>query len=690
MENLEQAFVGNLEEQQATHFQQWIGDLIQPDQFVGHVFGISYEEVTVQVHDTHRQRAGGIPAGCFLLATRLTPAKGTFNDEDAALILLRVMDSAELPDSSEAVRIRSEASRQATGRTDAHWDSTEFMDSQTNNLLSFAGLKCKVLGTFYVAADEKNPEVLNLNFGSDLANFYPNRGLTVYKPIEGALEKIVNYADPMLITSDRLREYHQIRVPLGEVRYSSTYRPGRAKPENAKIWLHPANLLSQKTAVFGMSRTGKSNTIKIICQSVFDLRFGKQPLRVGQVIFDYNGEYANDNPQDHAALFNVWKGNAGGKEEDVVRYGLLPQPTDPKRKIMKLNFFNDALLETGKELIDGVIAGETANYFKNFAQVRFGQKPPPGNTAIRHDRRVLVYRALLARAGYQVPKALSPYVAKLFSKDLQTALTDTQDPELVSAATVLSGQTAITWGDVGIALTALNRFLSKEFKTAYNKFEADYVKTSSSGNPWADQDLKNLLAMFGTPNGIQRIGDLKENHTATVDQDYAIEIYKELQGGKLVIIDQSSAGSDEIKQLTARRVMTTIFEGNFKMFRQNECPSDILVYAEEAHNLLPAGNDLDLKNVWVRTSKEGAKCNIGLAYITQEPSSIQKNILKNTANFFIAHLNNEDEIREVSKYYDFEDFAASIRRAPDRGFVRVKTLTNSYTIPAMIEKFYIP
>ena len=690
MEELEQKFVGNVEDQQAVAFQRWIGELIQPDQFVGHVFSISYQEVVVQVHDTHRQRVGGIPAGCFLLATRLTPNKGTFNDEDAGLVLLRVMNSAELPDSSEAIRIRSEASRQAAGRADSHWDSPEFMDSQTNNLLCFAGLKCKVLGTFYLTADEKDPEILNLGFGSDLANFYPNRGLTVYKPIGSALEHIVNYTDPMLITSDRLREYHAIRVPLGQVRYSSTYRPGRTKPEAAKIWLHPANLLSQKTAVFGMSRTGKSNTIKIICQSVFDLRYGKQVLRVGQVIFDYNGEYANDNPQDHAALFNVWKGNTNGKQEDVVRYGLKKHPTDPDRKIMKLNFFHDPLLETGKQLIDSAMSSETANYFKNFVQVRFGEKPPPGSNSTRFDRRVLVYRALLVKAGFQVPASFQPSVAKLFGKDLQAALTNTQDPELVAAATVLSGQKATTWPQAGTALAALNRFVSERgHAKAYNKYEDDYLKTSSSGNTWADQELKNLLAIFAAPNGIQRIGDLKENHTATVNQDYAVEIYEELRQGKLVIIDQSSAGNDEVKQLTARRVMTTIFEGNFGMFRENENPADILVYAEEAHNLLPAGNNPDLKDVWVRTSKEGAKCNIGLAYITQEPSSIQRNILKNTANFFIAHLNNEDEIREVSKYYDFEDFAASIRRAPDRGFVRVKTLTNSYTVPAMIDKFYI-
>ena len=51
---------------------KWFAELVQPNQYVGDVYSISYETALVNIHDHHRQRVGGIPSLSFLIATRMS------------------------------------------------------------------------------------------------------------------------------------------------------------------------------------------------------------------------------------------------------------------------------------------------------------------------------------------------------------------------------------------------------------------------------------------------------------------------------------------------------------------------------------------------------------------------------------------------------------------------------------------
>lgn len=683
----------DLQQQTVEHTAQWYKSFVEASQPVGWVYSMGYDEARVLIHDYHRRAVGGIPALSFLLATAKREDDGLdYNHEDSAFLLLRVLDSAPLPDDPELERVRIDAAQRAADPT-VPWDSQENLDPYTAHKLGWAALRCRILGTFYLEpADENNPPQLITRFGSDISNFYSNKSLRVFKPMGEALSAIVNYRDARRVARHPLSPY---TIEIGRVRYASADRE-LPRLTLTSVSLTPADLLNQRSAVFAMTRMGKSNAIKILAEAVFMLRTqDPHKGRIGQLIFDYNGEYANENVQDAGALKNVWQ-KASASIDEVVTYGTAQHPNDPGRQLLKLNFFHNSTLALGKALLDESLRGDSAQFVKNFVQVDLTEPDRADRSAhTRWRRQALVYKALLAKAGFAPGSITVPRseARGLFNQKFRDALRN----DFRGAAEILDRLESnpdqqpppqpVSWAELSEACEAIARFLTTD---GYKRFNDTYIQQSSSGQNWADASLTALVNMFTQGNGPYRVRNAGlAYHDPTVTSYFAHNIIDHLTRGHLVIVDQS-LGNPMLNRAVAERLMWEIFTKQQELFSQSQDLPEVLVYIEEAHNLLPRGSETDLTNVWSRVAKEGAKLRIGLVYATQEVSSIQSNVLKNTANWFIGHLNNSDETRELRKYYDFVDFEQSILRAQDPGFLRVKTLSNPYIVPVQVNVFRAP
>ena len=692
------------DEQKVDNARQELLSMIQEERSVGDLIRMDYNSADVLVHDHLRQRVNGIPYGCLLIATRLSPSNtdADLNAHQTSFLLLRAIKSSSLPNEVETQRYRLEAGQRAS-QTGQNWDDPGTTDQFTLHQMRFAGLQCNILGTFrmYQRPESGDWELVH---GGDIDNFYAGQGMKIYKPSGPALERIVNFFQP---------EYHDSEskpVRIGRLRYAASIHDP-STPESVPIVITPESMIAQRTAFLGMTRTGKSNTAKIIISSVFSLRLPEHGgRRVGQLIFDLDGEYANANPQDQGCIRNL-ANIPGVSPGDVVTYGMYTHPNDPQRRITRFNFYGAALPNTptttkdildqglealyqGKEIITEALLGESSSaYVKDFVSadlVAPADVNSPG-PYLRFRRAISIYRGVLRWSGFPAPPG-NVLTKGLFSQEIRSTMQGSST-NISQYANQLDQQNGMTWDNWSNFCEEFATWVDTE---EFKNFDQQYAQ--GHGNNWSDPRLLNVLRIFANTGGHAIIQRTVQWHDQGSNTDYANDIVNHLRKGRLVIVDQV-VGSEVMKQQAANRIMSRILNEQQHDFTnpqkdpttgEIEPPPPVIIYVEEAHTILPKGGEKDTQNIWARAAKEGAKYNIGLAYATQEPSSIMSNILTNTENWFVTHLNNTGETRELARYNDFADFTDSIIKVKEIGFVMMRTLSNKFTLPVQIDKFEAP
>lgn len=659
-----------------------IGDVDKS--FVGYVYNLKYDECFVQTNDAFKHGVNGLPHNSFLLAAGFDPARfDAAQVIDQEVVLLRVLSPAPLPQDGDMVRTRIEHHQRRRETERLPSDSNDGLDPMTASELQWGGMRCRVLGTFFMENGQ-------LRLGSDIENFMSLSRMRAFKPRGAALELIVNHVNPEVRAKARDEAIKAgfkdtpIPIDMGTVRYTSTARLHRGVGESlVRVQIQPADFLARRTAVLGMTRTGKSNTVKTTVSAVA-LAAMKSDIRVGQLIFDVNGEYANANHQDDGSSIAEVFGDL------VVRYRAIETPSFQD---LRANFYQEPA--QGLNLIQALHKKDTSPFGGQDLDAFMGatlEEPDASEKGehLRWQRHVAVFQCILHRAGYPAPSGFKVQVprSKQLVEQMDAYVQQVGGSQAVQAPAgdYVTLPEACVWFE---QIRSVNLGL-KELQAA-NSQATIGLQSSTRGNPWVDPMLEALLNMLvretsrkQTFGGWRAIQKYRSYHSSRRVGDVTSEIINHLDVGKIVILDLS-AGPVEIREVLSERIARQIFERQMGKLNAGEVPQNVVLYVEEAHNLV--GKKTELTATWPRIAKEGAKAKIAFVYATQEPSSVHPNILANTENWFVTHLNNDDELKTLGKFYDFSDFLASLKSAQDVGFARIKTLSAPFVIPTQINRF---
>lgn len=618
---------------------------------IGGIYNLDYSRAVVLTDDFRKSEAGGVPLGGFLLAAAGDQTGDGFVLADEELILLRVRGTAPLPNESELVQTRLAVVR------DAHNSGRPFdevTDVLTRNELQQSAFDCEVIGTFYTDGDDAPVE-----FGADVDNVVASAKYQVFLPSSSVLAWIASYSE-----SDE-----DDTVTIGAVRFASTRRRARAAgTDTAAVDVHVSDFISRKTAVFGMTRTGKSNTIKTLVTAV-NKYANERDQSIGQLIFDPQGEYASINDQDKTGLRLL------GDANTVRIYRMGADNSDPQVRPLGMNFFDLENFIAITEFVKDSVTEQCGSYayVKNFAAIKWEEPDPNDRSEHTHWTRArLGMYGVLYECGFTGTFTRGGAGTRI---DFVWKRDDFDDFDADHPGLVDPPQTGSTY-----------RARSPRAAHEVTLFMAERGTWNTSSSGGGDKPFKFIAEFLDRASGKAAIRTLHEFHSSHSQARVEDQVWEDMQHGRLSIVDLSH-GTGDVQRIISENIVNSLLGRANERFRSGQDPVKFQIVVEEAHNLFERGAKEVASNPWVRLSKEAAKYKIGLVYATQEVSSVDQRILSNTSNWLVAHLNSDKETNELSHYYDFKTWAESIRRCEDIGFVRMKTYSGKYIVPVQVAKF---
>lgn len=608
--------------------------------FVGYVLDIGYDTVTIITSDPFKIAVGGIPRNSLLI---MVPS--SMESLPPHFTLLRVLESAPTPLSREVQQTYFELQKK----------SMPELDVFTQSELQWGALKTGVLGMFY-----PHPQELDaVEFSGDLNNFVSAHKYRLYAPDFPLLDLIAN----SMVAKDN-------RFPLGDLRLTECRLPipGKAQP-GVTVYVSTKDFMGARTAMFGKTRLGKSNVVKLIAQSLIETTADAR--NVGQLIFDMNGEYANDNPQDDSRSL------ASAYPDRCEVYALTPKESTPS-KPLRLNFYEHP--DSSHKIIATLLraAGrDTSDYITKFLSVDIPsveslKELDPGEQK-RARRKILMYWAILDKAGFKANEGRLRQLMKI-------------DPEFNAK----SRSTVYGSGDAGLDDINSLATLALELERFAEANRAHPLQSSTPGKNLFDADDLALLGFLNPVSSVSTGPGVIQPFRKYHDQDagdFVADIIALLDKGQTVILDLGNA-PPEVMDYFSTHLSMAIFSHQVEKFSNNKLGNHYLQLCfEEAHNLFPA-RDEDEVDIYRRIAKEGAKYHIGMVYSTQSVTTVSKDLLAQTENFFIAHLSSQDEVNALARVnVAYESLKADILQAKTPGYMRMLTRSHRFVISVQARKF---